>query len=181
VLVCSVDSGLLCISHGSPPNTASAGTEPRINTGGCVADRRPRLWCIITTLFCVPTALLAIASHRIPLYKPFELLLITTEETQGGLLPSVLARPVALGPFDKWAAKEEDRRIGIDQETLKLQHIMEDFNSETDSDYTSYWRDWVSTTLFPLCYLEHSFSSFFVLFLVCSFFKRKGKITHLLA
>lgn len=22
--------------------------------------------------------------------------------------------------------------------------IMEDFNSETDSDYTSYWRDWVS-------------------------------------
>jgi hypothetical protein len=21
---------------------------------------------------------------------------------------------------------------------------MEDFNSETDSDYTSYWRDWVS-------------------------------------
>ena len=25
---------------------------------------------------------------------------------------------------------------------------MEDFNSETDSDYTSYWRDWVSQTLF---------------------------------
>lgn len=22
---------------------------------------------------------------------------------------------------------------------------MDDFNSETDSDYTSYWRDWVST------------------------------------
>lgn len=22
--------------------------------------------------------------------------------------------------------------------------MMEDFNSETDSDYTSYWRDWVS-------------------------------------
>lgn len=27
---------------------------------------------------------------------------------------------------------------------------MEDFNSETDSDYTSYWRDWVSGLLFPL-------------------------------
>lgn len=24
---------------------------------------------------------------------------------------------------------------------------MEDFNSETDSDYTSYWRDWVSFKL----------------------------------
>ena len=24
---------------------------------------------------------------------------------------------------------------------------MEDFNSETDSDYTSYWRDWVSQIL----------------------------------
>lgn len=24
---------------------------------------------------------------------------------------------------------------------------MEDFNSETDSDYTSYWRDWVSFCL----------------------------------
>lgn len=24
---------------------------------------------------------------------------------------------------------------------------MEDFNSETDSDYTSYWRDWVSEFL----------------------------------
>jgi hypothetical protein len=22
---------------------------------------------------------------------------------------------------------------------------MDDFNSDTDSDYTSYWRDWVST------------------------------------
>jgi hypothetical protein len=26
--------------------------------------------------------------------------------------------------------------------------MMEDFNSETDSDYTSYWRDWVSLNLF---------------------------------
>lgn len=24
---------------------------------------------------------------------------------------------------------------------------MDDFNSETDSDYTSYWRDWVSAFL----------------------------------
>ena len=25
---------------------------------------------------------------------------------------------------------------------------MEDFNSETDSDYTSYWRDWVGARAF---------------------------------
>lgn len=25
--------------------------------------------------------------------------------------------------------------------------MMEDFQSETDSDYTSYWRDWVRTDL----------------------------------
>ena len=25
--------------------------------------------------------------------------------------------------------------------------MMEDFNSETDSDYTSYWRDWVGQAL----------------------------------
>ena len=25
---------------------------------------------------------------------------------------------------------------------------MEDFNSETDSDFTSYWRDWVSAVYF---------------------------------
>jgi hypothetical protein len=25
---------------------------------------------------------------------------------------------------------------------------MDDFNSETDSDYTSYWRDWVSFNVF---------------------------------
>ncbi len=24
---------------------------------------------------------------------------------------------------------------------------MDDFNSETDSDYTSYWRDWVSVDI----------------------------------
>lgn len=28
---------------------------------------------------------------------------------------------------------------------------MDDFNSETDSDYTSYWRDWVSFNIF-ICY-----------------------------
>lgn len=27
--------------------------------------------------------------------------------------------------------------------------MMEDFNSETDSDYTSYWRDWVGPTSLP--------------------------------
>jgi len=26
---------------------------------------------------------------------------------------------------------------------------MDDFNTETDSDYTSYWRDWVSLPLIP--------------------------------
>ena len=29
-------------------------------------------------------------------------------------------------------------------ETKLISGSMEDFNSETDSDYTSYWRDWVS-------------------------------------
>ena len=29
--------------------------------------------------------------------------------------------------------------------------MMDDFNSETDSDYTSYWRDWVSQTRFHFC------------------------------
>ena len=29
--------------------------------------------------------------------------------------------------------------------------MMDEFNSETDSDYTSYWRDWVSPSFsFPL-------------------------------
>lgn len=28
---------------------------------------------------------------------------------------------------------------------------MEDYNSETESDYTSYWRDWVGGRTFPLC------------------------------
>lgn len=32
--------------------------------------------------------------------------------------------------------------------------MMDEFNSETDSDYTSYWRDWVCLTDFP------NFSSF---------------------
>jgi hypothetical protein len=30
-------------------------------------------------------------------------------------------------------------------------HIMDDFNSETDSDYTSYWRDWVGTSIHSTC------------------------------
>jgi hypothetical protein len=30
---------------------------------------------------------------------------------------------------------------------LKAVVKMDDFNSETDSDYTSYWRDWVSISL----------------------------------
>lgn len=28
--------------------------------------------------------------------------------------------------------------------------MMEDFNSETDSDYTSYWRDWVGAQFHAL-------------------------------
>ena len=31
---------------------------------------------------------------------------------------------------------------------------MDDFNSETDSDYTSYWRDWVGLTLCAVLYLS---------------------------
>jgi hypothetical protein len=30
---------------------------------------------------------------------------------------------------------------------------MDDFNSETDSDYTSYWRDWVGLALCAVLYL----------------------------
>jgi len=30
-------------------------------------------------------------------------------------------------------------------QTDGLKHNMDDFVSDTDSDYTSYWRDWVST------------------------------------
>ncbi len=29
------------------------------------------------------------------------------------------------------------------RDPLVIKDNMEDFNSETDSDYTSYWRDWV--------------------------------------
>jgi hypothetical protein len=32
--------------------------------------------------------------------------------------------------------------------TFVLFDKMEDFQSETDSDYTSYWRDWVSSRIF---------------------------------
>lgn len=38
---------------------------------------------------------------------------------------------------------------------------MEDFNSETDSDYTSYWRDWVSATRF--CSVQLCVFAFFFL------------------
>ena len=31
---------------------------------------------------------------------------------------------------------------------LSLTHAMDEFNSETDSDYTSYWRDWVCAANF---------------------------------
>ena len=37
-------------------------------------------------------------------------------------------------------------------EAIIQREPMEDFNSETDSDYTSYWRDWVSfESLFVGC------------------------------
>jgi hypothetical protein len=36
---------------------------------------------------------------------------------------------------------------------------MEDFNSETDSDYTSYWRDWVSDVLLLSKLLGHHVST----------------------
>lgn len=41
---------------------------------------------------------------------------------------------------------------------------MDDFNSETDSDYTSYWRDWVSGLLFPLLIIIISIIFFFSCF-----------------
>lgn len=31
---------------------------------------------------------------------------------------------------------------------------MEDFNSETDSDYASYWRDWVGPSLLGTLYVS---------------------------
>ena len=44
----------------------------------------------------------------------------------------------------------EDREEAISSVTEKLDTLlngMDDFNSDTDSDYTSYWRDWVSVTI----------------------------------
>lgn len=38
--------------------------------------------------------------------------------------------------------------------------MMDDFNTETDSDYTSYWRDWVSGFLFIVL---RAFPRFFLL------------------
>lgn len=33
--------------------------------------------------------------------------------------------------------------------------MMDDFGSETDSDYTSYWRDWVSLQSYMFCHSHH--------------------------
>lgn len=33
--------------------------------------------------------------------------------------------------------------------------VMDDFNSETDSSYTSYWRDWVCRSLFDVCIIVY--------------------------
>ena len=33
---------------------------------------------------------------------------------------------------------------------------MDDFNSETDSDYTSYWRDWVRATFLLLYFVRRA-------------------------
>ena len=44
----------------------------------------------------------------------------------------------------------EEKDEGIPSVTEKLDTLlnMDDFNSDTDSDYTSYWRDWVSAMIF---------------------------------
>lgn len=47
-------------------------------------------------------------------------------------------------------------------EATLLSGNMEDFNSETDSDYTSYWRDWVSR--------DCSFLLLLLLLLICCCF-----------
>ena len=46
--------------------------------------------------------------------------------------------------------------------------MMDDFNSETDSDYTSYWRDWVSL-FFLLQEIEWDFFFFFFFFFFLKF------------
>lgn len=33
--------------------------------------------------------------------------------------------------------------------------MMDEFNSETDSDYNSYWRDWVGSFYFPASSVKH--------------------------
>jgi hypothetical protein len=42
--------------------------------------------------------------------------------------------------------ENEDQNLADDITKLNM---MDDFASETDSDYTSYWRDWVSPSFFP--------------------------------
>lgn len=47
---------------------------------------------------------------------------------------------------------------------------MEDFNSETDSDYTSYWRDWVGC-VYSVLFLSCFFGALLLFFcLPCSVF-----------
>ena len=48
----------------------------------------------------------------------------------------------------------EEKDEGISSVTEKLDSLlngMDDFNSDTDSDYTSYWRDWVGEMLSFIC------------------------------
>ena len=49
---------------------------------------------------------------------------------------------------------------------------MEDFNSETDSDYTSYWRDWVSWCWFPCSSAFLFCGALLSFYMPCSVFRR---------
>ena len=58
---------------------------------------------------------------------------------------------------------------------------MEDFNSETDSDYTSYWRDWVSQTLFFFLFVSLYVDTIaVVLYVLIVFDSCEGVTTRLL-
>ena len=54
---------------------------------------------------------------------------------------------------------------------------MEDFNSETDSDYTSYWRDWVSQMLLFLLFFLLIIDTFTVLLYVMAVFDSCEDVT----
>ena len=54
---------------------------------------------------------------------------------------------------------------------------MEDFNSETDSDYTSYWRDWVSQMLLFLLFLFLFIDTYAVLLYVVTVFDSCEDVT----